>query len=125
LGFRVPCLVISPFSRGGYVSSDLFDHTSILKFVEKRFGVEVPNLSAWRRTTTGDMTSALGFSRPANTSVPRLPKTTLGDCHEFEVAVIRALSGTLDVGTPYPIPPYNLMPVQERLPARPKAGPTP
>src|SRR6266700_3739767 len=49
LGFRVPLLVISPFSRGGFVASDRFDHTSLLRFLETRFGAEVPNLSALRR----------------------------------------------------------------------------
>ena len=53
LGFRVPMLIISPFSRGGFVSSDLFDHTSVLRFLETLFGAEVPNLSAWRRATVG------------------------------------------------------------------------
>ena len=62
LGFRVPMLIVSPFSRGGLVSSDVFDHTSILRFLETRFGVEVPNLSAWRRKTTGDLTSAFNFA---------------------------------------------------------------
>ena len=56
LGFRTPCLVVSPFSRGGYVCSQTFDHTSLLRFIETRFGVEVPNLPAWRRSVTGDMT---------------------------------------------------------------------
>jgi phospholipase C len=42
LGFRVPMLVVSPFSRGGWVCSDTFDHTSTLRFLETRFGVEVP-----------------------------------------------------------------------------------
>ena len=55
LGFRVPMLVISPFTRGGFVSSDTFDHTSVLRFLETRFGAEVPNLSAWRRATVGDL----------------------------------------------------------------------
>jgi Phosphoesterase family len=41
LGFRVPMLIISNFSRGGFVSSDLFDHTSVLRFLETRFGAEV------------------------------------------------------------------------------------
>jgi phospholipase C len=72
LGPRVPLLVISPFSRGGFVSSDVFDHTSLLRFLETRFGVEVPNLSAWRRTTCGDLTSTLNLAAP-NFSVPRLP----------------------------------------------------
>ena len=74
LGFRVPAFVISPFSRGGFVSSDLFDHTSLLRFIETRFGAEVPNLSAWRRATVGDMTSAFNFTKP-DTSLPTLPNT--------------------------------------------------
>src|SRR5580658_3303911 len=53
LGFRVPMLILSPFSRGGFVSSDLFDHTSVLRFLETLFGAEVPNLSAWRRAAVG------------------------------------------------------------------------
>jgi phospholipase C len=72
LGFRVPMLIISPFSRGGFVSSDLFDHTSVLRFLETRFGAEVPNLSAWRRAAVGDMTSAFNFKAP-DTSIPNLP----------------------------------------------------
>jgi phospholipase C len=73
LGYRVPCMVISPFSRGGYVCGDVFDHTSTLRFIEARFGVEVPNLSAWRRATCGDLTTAFGFGEPPDTSVPVLP----------------------------------------------------
>ena len=45
LGFRVPMLVISPFSRGGHVASEIFDHTSQLRFLEERFGVRAPNIS--------------------------------------------------------------------------------
>ena len=73
LGFRVPMLIVSPFSRGGLVCSDVFDHTSTLRFVESRFGVEVPNLSAWRRKTCGDLTSAFNFAAAPKTSRPRLP----------------------------------------------------
>ncbi|HML01458.1 MAG TPA: alkaline phosphatase family protein [Acidimicrobiales bacterium] len=62
LGFRVPTLVLSPFSVGGYVSHETFDHTSLLRFVEARFGTPVPNLSAWRRSVTGDLTSAINFA---------------------------------------------------------------
>jgi phospholipase C len=72
LGFRVPMIVVSPFSRGGFLCSDAFDHTSILRFLETRFGVEVPNLSQWRREVTGDLTSAFNFRRP-DTSKPELP----------------------------------------------------
>jgi phospholipase C len=57
LGFRVPVTVVSPWTAGGYVSSDLFDHTSLLRLLETRFGVPEPNISAWRRRTCGDLTS--------------------------------------------------------------------
>jgi phospholipase C len=75
LGPRVPTMLISPFTRGGYVSSETFDHTSILQFLETRFGVEVPNLSAWRRKTCGDLTSAINFAGTPRPSVPDLPDT--------------------------------------------------
>jgi phospholipase C len=75
LGFRVPCFVISPFSRGGFVCGEMFDHTSTLRFIEKRFGVEVPNLTQWRRDTCGDLTAAFGFGEPADLSTPKLPDT--------------------------------------------------
>jgi len=72
LGFRVPMLMISPFSSGGLVASDTFDHTSTLKLLAARFaaeGVYVPNLSSWRDSTVGDMTSAFNFAK-VNASVP-------------------------------------------------------
>jgi len=119
LGFRVPCLVVSPFTRGGYRCSDVLDHTSLLRFIETRFGVEVPNLSAWRRASTGDLTTAFAFSVPPNTSVPALPPTSLGQTDVAEQAVLDALAGTLDVGTDYPLPTSNAMPTQETLPRRP------
>jgi phospholipase C len=76
LGVRVPALVISPFSRGGHVASEVFDHTSQLKLVSERFGVEVPNVSAWRRRTVGDLTSAI-FRGPKDTAFPKLPATSV------------------------------------------------
>jgi phospholipase C len=76
LGVRVPLLVVSPFSRGGQIASEVFDHTSQLKLISKRFGVEVPNVSAWRRKTVGDLSSTLFASKP-DTSVPKLPKTSI------------------------------------------------
>jgi phospholipase C len=75
LGFRVPCLAISPWSRGGYVCSETFDHTSTLRLLETRFGVEVPNLSKWRRAVTGDLTGAFNFRLPPRTDLPNLPET--------------------------------------------------
>jgi phospholipase C len=75
LGFRVPCLVISPWSRGGCVVGDTFDHSSVLRLIEARFGVEVPYLSRWRRDTCGDLTAALGLGEPPRPDVPDLPAT--------------------------------------------------
>jgi phospholipase C len=121
LGFRVPCLVVSPFSRGGYRYSGVSDHTSLLRFIETRFGVEVPNLSAWRRANTGDLTGALNLIRPPLSSVPELPHTSLGEnLEEVAVSVLSALAGTLDDGPPYPLPTTNVMPTQEATPKRPE-----
>ena len=74
LGIRVPMVVISPWSTGGWVCSDVFDHTSIIRFMEKRFGVREPNITPWRRSVCGDLTSAFDFSiTPA--PPPTLPNT--------------------------------------------------
>lgn len=64
LGMRVPLYVVSPWSKGGYVASEVFDHTSILRFLEARFGVHEPNISAWRRAVCGDLTSCFDFRTP-------------------------------------------------------------
>ncbi|MFG3253431.1 phosphocholine-specific phospholipase C [Streptomyces sp. NPDC048172] len=63
LGMRVPMTVISPWTVGGYVCSQVFDHTSIIQFMEKWTGVREPNITAWRRAVTGDLTAAFDFSR--------------------------------------------------------------
>jgi len=74
LGPRVPAFVISPWSTGGFVCSEVFDHTSVIRFIEARFGVQEPNITPWRRTVSGDLTSAFDFSRKRTVSVP-LPDT--------------------------------------------------
>lgn len=74
LGTRVPFLVISPWSKGGYVVSEVFDHTSVVQFIEKRFGVHEPNISPWRRAVAGDLTSAFDFVHPNRAFTP-LPST--------------------------------------------------
>ncbi|HEX3907693.1 MAG TPA: alkaline phosphatase family protein, partial [Mycobacteriales bacterium] len=76
LGVRLPCLVISPFSRGGHIASEVFDHTSQLQFLHERFGIEVPNVSKWRRETVGDLTSTL-FRSPHDAKMPKLPDIAL------------------------------------------------
>ena len=106
LGYRVPCLVISPFSRGGYVCGTTFDHTSTLRLLETRFGVEVPNLSKWRRDTCGDMTTAFAFHAP-RLDIPSLPQTGPA----VRVAEERALSLP-----PPAVPATQTMPKQETGP---------
>jgi phospholipase C len=74
LGFRVPCIIVSPWTVGGWVCSETFDHTSQLRFLERLTGVREPNISDWRRHAVGDLTSAFRFHtapRPA----PDLPGT--------------------------------------------------
>jgi phospholipase C len=118
LGFRVPMVIISPFTRGGFVSSDLFDHTSILRFLETRFGVEVPNLSAWRRNTVGDLTSAFNFKSP-DQSIPSLPSPTAA-----VPEVIQQCVNTLTGGaSSYPVPNPQTQPSQEVATPRRPSGP--
>jgi phospholipase C len=79
LGVRVPMIVISPWSKGGWVSSEVFDHTSLIQFIERRFGPEhpgivEPNITTWRRAVTGDLTSAFDFRSP-DRAVVSLPGT--------------------------------------------------
>jgi phospholipase C len=108
LGTRVPMLVISPWTRGGYVNSQVFDHTSIIRFIEQRFGNGNPdlieaNISPWRRAVCGDLTSCFNFATP-NAEVPTLPDTTAyqpGDDQRHPSYV--------------PVPPaQGQMPVQEK-----------
>jgi phospholipase C len=79
LGVRVPMIVISPWTKGGYVNSEVFDHTSLIRFIEQRFGqrnpeLNEPNITEWRRAVTGDLTSAFNFRNPNDSAVP-LPST--------------------------------------------------
>ncbi|MFD0275349.1 phosphocholine-specific phospholipase C [Kitasatospora sp. NPDC127111] len=74
LGQRVPMLVVSPWSTGGYTCSETFDHTSIIRFMERRFGVAEPNISPWRRAVCGDLTSAFDFTT-SNAAPATLPPT--------------------------------------------------
>ena len=80
LGNRVPMIVVSPWTRGGWVCSETFDHTSVLRFLEKRFGVDEPNISSWRRSICGDLTSAFDFAGTTDNHVPTiaLPKGSTG-----------------------------------------------
>jgi phospholipase C len=71
-GVRLPAYIISPWSRGGWVNSEVFDHTSVLRFIEQRFGVKEPNISSFRRAICGDLTSAFNFATPNSEVLPTL-----------------------------------------------------
>jgi phospholipase C len=76
LGFRLPVVIASPFSRGDpqnpRISSLVFDHTSVLKLIEWRWGLA----PLTPRDASGDINNlayALNFNQP-QTAVPSLPK---------------------------------------------------
>ena len=84
LGFRVPLILVSPWTRGGYVTSEVSDHTSVIQFLERwteAIGkpARCPNISTWRRNVCGDLTAAFDFSSPVF-GLPTLPATAvIGD----------------------------------------------
>jgi phospholipase C len=112
LGYRVPTLLISPFTRGGYVCRDTFDHTSVLRLLESRFGAEVPNLTAWRRETCGDLADAIPFGCAADLTMPALP----------DAAELLAAAQDQCRSKPVPVlPGHQVLPTQEPG-ARPEVG---
>jgi phospholipase C len=79
LGIRVPMIIVSPWTRGGWVNSQLFDHTSLIRFLEARFArgkadLRESNITPWRRAVVGDLTSAFDFKTPNSRGV-NLPET--------------------------------------------------
>lgn len=110
LGIRVPMLVISPWTRGGWVNSQVFNHTSVLRLLERRFGVAEPNISPWRRAVSGDLTSVFDFRKPDDSALSALPSV---DDYRARTAAVR--------DKPLPVPPTAAtMPKQEsgQRPAR-------
>lgn len=75
LGPRVPAIVVSPWTKGGWVNSEVFDHTSVLRFLEARFGVQCPNITPWRRSVCGDLTSLFDFAQTDRKWDANLPRT--------------------------------------------------
>ena len=103
LGPRVPMLAVSPWSRGGWVNSEVFDHTSVIRFLEARFGVHEPNISPWRRAVCGDLTSVFDFA-----GGDRRPPSRPADAAALMTAVDAAAA------KPGPgVPARQVMPVQE------------
>ena len=118
LGARVPCFVVSPWSRGGWACSQVFDHTSVIQFIEKRFGVTETHITPWRRAISGDLTSALNF-RVADPKPPKLPDTDSFVSFVSGGALTPVTQATIEAGKqpapniPIAVPPVQTMPTQE------------
>ena len=74
MGPRVPMLICSPWTQGGYVDSNTYDHTSMNRFLQTWTGAPLVNVTAWRNSVSGDLTAAFDFANP-DYSVPTLPDT--------------------------------------------------
>jgi len=127
LGFRVPMLVVSPFSKGGFVYSGTLDHVSTLKLLASRFGVTVPNLVAggWRDATVGDMTGAFNFAAAPDAGAPSLPSPSAADPRvvDQESCLTGGISAADESAAPttYPIDTSNTAPP----PQEPGVAPAP
>ncbi|HDS1037708.1 TPA: phospholipase C, phosphocholine-specific [Stenotrophomonas maltophilia] len=109
LGPRVPLYVISPWSRGGWVDSQVYDHTSVLRLIERRFGVTAPDISPWRRAVCGDLVNAFDFAqRDTRPFVRGLP----------DVSAVAARAAALP-GRTVPALPEGLKPAQQERGVRP------
>jgi len=116
LGVRVPMLVVSPFSTGGYVCHDTFDHTSQLQLIEALFNVTAPNLSSWRRSVTGDLTAALPHIGTPNTTAPTLPVTS--DNVLAKPIFRECTASQILESNPHRTPPIRLVPRKQKAPTQ-------
>jgi phospholipase C len=91
-GVRVPVLVVSPWSRPGYVSTVVHDHASILRTIELRFGL--PALSH-RDALAAPMTDFFDFTHATYATPPALPAATIDAQQE---AHCQALYGDKTLG---------------------------
>jgi phospholipase C len=77
-GTRVPMIIASPWTRGGYVDSNVYNHTSMLQFLATWTGVQPANVTSWRKSVTGDLTTAFDFKHPdfsIPANIPTLDQT--------------------------------------------------
>ncbi|MDQ6661372.1 MAG: alkaline phosphatase family protein [Chloroflexota bacterium] len=84
LGFRVPMLVISPWARRGYLSGQVYEHSSILKFIERRFNL--PTLASLNHqfdsSTPGTNNDAAQGHPTGPAAPPRDALDQIGDFYE-------------------------------------------
>ena len=74
-GFRVPAVIVSPYARPGYVCSEIFDHTSVLRLVEEKWNL--PALTARDAAANWPLDALDLASAPAFLEPPSLPKPSL------------------------------------------------
>ena len=107
LGFRVPMVIASPWTKGGYVNSQIFDHTSCLQFLEhfiaEKTGkvVKETNISDWRRHTCGDLTSAFRPANEKNVNIEPLERNKF--IESIYASRYKPLPGNFNVITPQQI----------------------
>jgi phospholipase C len=127
LGYRVPMIVASPWSRGGWVNSQVFDHTSVLQFMEKFLGhktgknVRETNISSWRRAVCGDLTSVFRPYHGEQLTLPAFPgkEAFLESVHK---AKFKQLPADYKVLTAAEITQVNRDPAASPLMPRQEAG---
>ncbi len=105
LGCRVPSIVVSPFTRGNpakpRINSLLYDHTSVLKLIEWRFGLE-PLTARDASTEVANLALALNFKTPS-TSLPALPviaEPPLDPCFFDTFETLNATTGLPAINLP-------------------------
>jgi phospholipase C len=72
LGHRLPFTVVSPWSKGGWINSEVASHASIGLFLEKWLDITVPAISPWHRSVCSDLVTFFNFATP-NDEFPALP----------------------------------------------------
>ncbi|MGJ7552885.1 phosphocholine-specific phospholipase C [Variovorax sp. RB3P1] len=103
LSSRVPMYVVSPWSKGGWVNSQVFDHTSMGMFLEKRFGITVDAISPWHRAVCGDLTTCFDFVSPNDPVVPKLPDMSNYPAINAAQRLLPTTSVTTAPATPQPL----------------------
>jgi phospholipase C len=114
LGMRTPTIIVSPWSRGGWVCSEVFDHVSTLKFLEARFNVYAENISDWRRSISGDLTSTFDFKTPNRD----WSKLALPDTADYLARIAQSSKGS-HFGIPATQEPASQEAIQRRARALP------
>jgi len=129
MGPRVPTLVISPWSTGGRVCSEVFDHTSVIRFldawltekgIQSKDAGNFPNISSWRQAIAGDLTSAFDFDRNKTTEMDKL----IDEIKSDRVFAAKLKDNSLGVGAFQPEYAHVLADPETKLPVAVKQDKT-